>query len=123
MGKVWDNVLKTLPFMVNEETGELDAGYAEVLSKAKGVDITRAGLPTQAFAPIAIHLVPKLAGLLKQKDAEVAGLKGQIDRLTGSSPRTKNPTSVPRTEAPKPLGKGGLVESINEAFAAAGIGR
>jgi hypothetical protein len=123
LGKVWENALKTLPFMADEETGEVLPEYVDVLGKAKGVDIARAGLATQAFAPIAIHLVPKLAGMLKQRDSEVAGLKNQIERLTGSRPHTRNPTNTPKAEVQKPLGRGGLVDEINARFEAAGIGR
>jgi len=119
--KIWDNLTRTLPFMVGED-GEVLPEFATALVKAKEGDITRAGLATQAFAPIAIHLVPQLAEMLKKKEGEVATLTKQISRLTGSSPSSAAPKERGSSESEaKPLPKGGLATRLVDQLRQAGI--
>lgn len=119
--KIWENLTKTLPFMLNDD-GEVLPEYATALAKAKEGDITRAGLATQAFAPIAIHLVPQLAEMLKKKEGEIAKLNKQVNLLTGSSPSSapKKDTSA-GDPAPKQLPKGGLAELLVKRLSDQGI--
>jgi hypothetical protein len=121
--KIWENITKTLPFMVDEE-GAILPEYQQVLAKAKQGDITRAAFATQAFAPIAIHLVPQLAEMLKKKDGEIASLAKQVSRLTGASPSSMAFKDRGSSEtAVKPLPKGGLAVALAEKLAEAGVTR
>ena len=119
--KIWENLTKTLPFMLNDD-GEVLPEYATALAKAKEGDITRAGLATQAFAPIAIHLVPQLAEMLKKKEGEIAKLNKQVKLLTGASPSPVPSKDVGTGDpAPKQLPKGGLAALLVNRLSEQGI--
>jgi hypothetical protein len=112
--KVWGNVVKKMPWMVDED-GKVLPEYAEVKTLAADGITAESPIGTQVFAAVAVQLVPKLTNEISSRDAEIKKLRASIKALTGAAPRKGNGS----TPKPAPVSNDGksFASRIDEAFA------
>lgn len=112
--KVWGNVVKKMPWML-DENGAVKPEFAKIKDNIGDGLTPSSPIGTQVFASMAAHLVPEMAAVISNKDAEIATLKKSVAALKGAVPR-KGSGGTP---APTPVKSNGnsFLESLDNAFA------
>ena len=112
--KVWGNVVKKMPWML-DETGEVKPEYVKIKDGIGDGLSANSPVGTMVFASFAAHLVPEMAAVISTKDSEIATLKKSIAALKGAAPR-KGGGGTP---APTPSKSNGnsFMDRLDNAFA------